>query len=125
MGSTEQRISALEQKIQAIDAEREALLNELSALKEHLRQQQDNLVKIRVGATANHRSSSQEKVSLFGDLFKGRTDIFPKRWENGKPESQAIHPPVPMNGNPLFVKSLASNVATVNSVHSFPLTTPS
>lgn len=59
MGNTKQRISALEQKIQAIDAERETLLNELSALKEHL-QQQDNLAKIKVAATVNHQSSSQE-----------------------------------------------------------------
>ena len=92
MGNTQQRISALEQKIQAIDAEREALLNELSALKEHIRQQQDNLVKIRVDATVNHRSSSQEKVSLFGDLFKGRADIFPKRWENGKTGKSGYSP---------------------------------
>ncbi len=92
MGSTEQRISALEQKIQAIDAEREALLNELSALKEHLRQQQDNLAKIRVGSTVNHQSSSQEKISLFGDLFKGRADMFPKRWENGKTGKSGYSP---------------------------------
>ncbi len=92
MGNTQQRISALEQKIQAIDAEREALLNELSALKDQVRQQQDNLVKIRGDATVNHQSSSQEKVSLFGDLFKGRTDIFPKRWENGKTGKSGYSP---------------------------------
>jgi len=92
MVSTEQRISALEQKIQAIDVEREALLNELSALKEHLRQQQDNVVQTRAGATVNYQSSRQEKVSLFGDLFKGRADMFPKRWENGKTGKSGYSP---------------------------------
>jgi len=92
MGNTEQRISALEQKIQAIDIEREALLNELSALKEHLRQQQDNEVQTRAGATVNYQSSRQEKVSLFGDLFKGRADMFPKRWENGKTGKSGYSP---------------------------------
>ncbi len=35
-------------------------------------------------ATVTGRSPSSAKVDLFRELFKGRTDVFPVRWENSK-----------------------------------------
>ena len=29
-------------------------------------------------------STSKEKIGLFLDLFRGRTDVYPKRWVNSK-----------------------------------------
>ena len=36
--------------------------------------------------------SSDEKLSLFMDLFQGRRDVFPKRWENQKTEKSGYSP---------------------------------
>ena len=35
----------------------------------------------------NSRSSAQEKIALFRRLFRGRDDVFPKRWQNQKGRS--------------------------------------
>ena len=80
MSNLEQRISALAQKIQAIDTEREILFQELTQLK----QQQQNFAQPIIDATVTQQSSSKDKVSLFRSLFKGREDVYPKRWENSK-----------------------------------------
>ncbi len=37
--------------------------------------------------TVNSRSSAQEKIALFRSLFRGRDDVFPKRWQNKKGRS--------------------------------------
>ena len=34
------------------------------------------------GATITERSPAREKVALFRSLFRGRDDVYPKRWEN-------------------------------------------
>jgi superfamily II DNA or RNA helicase len=89
MSNIEQQIAALAQKIQNIDAEREALLQELIQLKN---QQQQNLAQLITGATVTQQSSSKDKVKLFRDLFKGRDDVYPKRWENSKTGKSGYSP---------------------------------
>lgn len=84
MTNPEQQISALEQKIQAIDVEREALLRELTQLKDQHHQRQQSLSQLVSEATITQHSSNTEKISLFRSLFKGRDDVYPKRWENRK-----------------------------------------
>lgn len=80
MTNLEQQISALEQKIQSIDAEREALFQELTKLK----RQQQSLSQLVSEATITQYSPSSDKISLFRSLFKGRDDVYPKRWKNSK-----------------------------------------
>jgi superfamily II DNA or RNA helicase len=89
MSNLEQRIATLEQKIQAIDAEREELFQELTKLKH---QQQQSLTQLIVGATVTQQSSSKDKVNLFRDLFNGRDDVYPKRWENSKTGKSGYSP---------------------------------
>ena len=84
MNNLEQRIAVLEQKIQDIDAEREALFQELSQIKNQYHQHQKSLIQLPIGATVTQQSSIKDKVNLFRDLFKGRDDVYPKRWENSK-----------------------------------------
>jgi hypothetical protein len=43
-------------------------------------------------ATVTSRSSSSAKVDLFRSLFKGRTDVFPARWENRKTDKAGYSP---------------------------------
>ncbi|MDO9049370.1 MAG: DEAD/DEAH box helicase family protein [Methylobacter sp.] len=90
MSKLEQRIAALEQKIQDIDAEREALFQELTELK--IQYQQQTLTEPIVAATVTQQSSSKDKVRLFRDLFKGRDDVYPKRWENSKTGKSGYSP---------------------------------
>jgi superfamily II DNA or RNA helicase len=90
MSNLEQKIRALEQKIQNLDAEREALVQALAQLKQQQTQQIPSLHI--TGATVTQNSSSQDKVKLFRRLFKGRDDIYPKRWENSKTEKSGYAP---------------------------------
>jgi hypothetical protein len=89
MSNLKQRIVALEQKIQAIDAEREALLQGLTELKN---QRQQNPAQPITGATVTQQSSNKDKIKLFRDLFKGRDDVFSRRWENSKTGKSGYSP---------------------------------
>lgn len=43
-------------------------------------------------ATISNNSSSSEKIQLFVSLFKGRDDVFARRWENKKKETAGYSP---------------------------------
>ncbi len=88
MNNLEQQIAVLEQKIQDVDAEREGLFQELVKLKN----QQQNLAQPIAEVTVSQQSSSKDKVKLFRDLFKGRDDVYPKRWENSKTGKSGYSP---------------------------------
>lgn len=68
-------IEDIKQRIGSLDAERRDLLGRLSVLEsKHQQQQRDSL----------QQFSSQEKIHIFRQLFRGREDVFPKRWDNRK-----------------------------------------
>lgn len=83
MNRLEQQIADLEQKLQALDAERETLSQTLASLKQQ-HQQQQNFAEDITEAAVNHQSSRQDKINLFRKLFKGREDVYPKRFESSK-----------------------------------------
>ena len=68
-------IEEIRQRIDSLDAERRDLLVRLSTLESRHRQQQRE---------ALQQFSSQEKIHIFRQLFRGREDVFPKRWDNRK-----------------------------------------
>ncbi|WP_341327724.1 hypothetical protein [Methylotuvimicrobium sp. KM2] len=79
-----QKIVALEQKIQSLEAERATLLqqlNQLKALKTHS-----------TPSPVTQYSSNAEKIRLFRNLFRGREDVYPKRWENSKTGKSGYSP---------------------------------
>lgn len=93
MSNLEQLITTLEQKIQAIDVEREVLFQELTQLKhQSQQQQQQSLAQLITGATITQQSSSKDKVNLFRDLFKGRDDLYPKRFVSSKTGKSGYSP---------------------------------
>jgi hypothetical protein len=92
MNNLDQQIAALEQKIQDIDAEREALFQKLLKLKNQNHHQEESLNQLIVDAAVTQQSSSKDKVNLFRDLFKGRDDVYPKRWENIKTGKSGYSP---------------------------------
>lgn len=55
--------------------------------------------------TIDKLSTPNDKINLFMSLFKGRDDVFAKRWENPKKAPPVIRLPVEMNGYMVFVKS--------------------
>ena len=68
-------------------------------------------------ATVHKYSSPNEKIQLFCSLFRGREDVFAKRWYSTKTEKVDILRSVPTNGVREFVSSrreVAQNVKTVN-----------
>ena len=91
MSILDQRITILEQKIQAIDVERDVLFQELSRLKQQSQQQQ-SLPQLITGATVTRKSSSRDKVDLFRNLFKGREDLYPKRFVSSKTRKSGYAP---------------------------------
>lgn len=92
MGKLDQRIGDLERRIQSLDAEREALSQELTLLKHQHYEQHQNLVQLLASATLTRQSSSANKIKLFRDLFKGRDDVYPKRYENSKSGKSGYSP---------------------------------
>lgn len=75
------RLERIAERLATIDAEKAALLAERKALQE-------------LAAQGNYRSvtlfapessfSPAEKIRIFMNLFRGRMDVFPKRWDNAK-----------------------------------------
>ena len=66
----------------ALDAERSAVIERLDMLW-HVRAEKFTK-SAQVPAPVTMTSPSAEKVALFRDLFRGREDIFPRRWENAR-----------------------------------------
>lgn len=79
-----QKISALENKIQALDTKRASLVQELNQLKK--------LNYSNSSAPVTQYSPSADKIQLFKSLFRGREDVYPKRWENTKTGKSGYSP---------------------------------
>ena len=86
----QQQIVLLEEKIQILDRERASVCHEIAQLKSQLHQQ--NQIKPPVASSLTHQSSIQEKVALFRRLFKGREDIYPRRFVNSKTGKSGYSP---------------------------------
>ncbi|NMB61670.1 MAG: DEAD/DEAH box helicase family protein [Chloroflexi bacterium] len=80
------KISEIEAELANLDHHRDQLLDELTQLRRQLLQKDSPaqlLLNIQ-GITVNNQSSQEEKIWLFRSLFKGREDVFPRRFENSK-----------------------------------------
>ncbi len=77
----EVEIAALRQQLQALDRERQRLAARLEEL-EQTRVEQPSAASAKPPVT--NSSHAAEKIALFRQLFGGRTDVFPARWDNPK-----------------------------------------
>ena len=81
------RIAELTCRLAAVDHERAAIIANLAELK---RQQatrqsgQERPLQAPARAAVTMNSSTAEKIALFRSLFRGREDVFPRRWGNPK-----------------------------------------
>ena len=80
------KVEALQQRLETLELDKRELLAELTQLKQSKLGSQANEevgssgVPVAVTATSN----SAVKIALFRSLFRGREDIFPRRWQNAR-----------------------------------------
>jgi len=76
---TSKELKSINQRISVLDQERETLTKKRDVLVKKISLQKDDTVlQVPVPLTKN------QKVALFKQLFKGRSDVFAVRWENSK-----------------------------------------
>jgi hypothetical protein len=80
----DREITALKDRLTALDRERSEIAARLEGL-EHARDRQTaNQQASHLAARVTAASPSAEKLALFRSLFRGRDEVFPRRWENPK-----------------------------------------
>lgn len=71
-------IARIRQRLDALDAERSALLERLEVV-EHEKNNAHAVPEKKIISR-----SAEEKIAIFRSLFRGREDVYPKRWDNRK-----------------------------------------
>ncbi len=89
--ATDDEIRSIENKLSALDQERSALLNDLKNLRSQ-RDSQKPVILLGQPTLMKTPESNEEKADLFLTLFRGRENIYPKRWENTKTGKQGYSP---------------------------------
>ena len=84
--SNNKEMTDLERRLAELDRERASVLTTLEQLKlRRTADMQPTPPPQMVGEVATTTAlSNAEKVTLFRSLFRGRDDVFPRRWENSK-----------------------------------------
>jgi len=82
----QQKIEKIEAALSDLDHHRGQLLDELARLREELFQKNSSAqLKLQLQENSlNNQSPQEDKIRLFSSLFKGREDVFPRRFENSK-----------------------------------------
>lgn len=86
-------LAAAEGELAALDARREALLEKIRSLREQqagLERGGERLESRDTGAAL--RFTQEDKVALFCSLFRGREDVYPRRFENAKTGKNGYQP---------------------------------
>ena len=93
-----EEISNAEARLNGLDHERAQLSRHIVELKARLFSLQKNQGPSFLNSAALSEprgtapSTSAEKIALFMELFRGRADVFPKRWENAKKGTKGYSP---------------------------------
>jgi hypothetical protein len=80
----ERYLSALRSDVDGVLRRIERLRVELAALSQPALHVSEAVTTFGLSTPPHRRLSSEEKVALFRSLFRGREDVFPRRWENPK-----------------------------------------
>src|SRR6202171_1986213 len=85
MTQTNIRITALMTRLTALERERAAIIAEIETL-QSAPGEQTAATKVvpsaKAGDPIDRNSTIEKKIALFRRLFRGRSDVFPIRWEN-------------------------------------------
>lgn len=88
-------LARAEARLAQLDCEREDLLSRLSVLRAEFSSRPAApiiTVESPPPSTAPAPATQAEKVSLFRALFRGRTDVYPRRWENARSGKSGYSP---------------------------------
>ena len=89
------RIADLTSRLAALDRARAAIIVDLAELR---RQQdtrqvcQERSCQEPAQAAVTMKSSAAEKIAVFRSVFRGREDVFPRRWDNAKTGKSGYSP---------------------------------
>ena len=85
-------VNALKHRLEALESEKRELLSELARLQRN----QDAVAEARaasvVTGSVNAASDAAAKIKLFRSLFRGRDDVFPRRWQNANSGKSGYSP---------------------------------
>ena len=87
-------IANAERQLEKLDAEREKVTAELEELrhKQNLKLQIRESTSLFLRASVTKDSSSVEKIALYRSLFRGREDIYARRWESSRSGKTGYQP---------------------------------
>jgi len=89
---TPSAVYALKQRLEALESEKSELLAELT----RLRRNQDAVAEPRAPSAAtgsvSAASDAAAKIKLFRSLFRGRDEVFPRRWQNANSGKSGYSP---------------------------------
>jgi hypothetical protein len=80
----EQQLAAARARVGVFDMERAKKLTEIDVLAEQLTTLQSVSSESGFGDTRRVALTNSQKLAVFRDLFRGREDIYPTRWENSR-----------------------------------------
>jgi superfamily II DNA or RNA helicase len=87
-----QRIAALQERLVELDRERDSVLADIAKLERVREATRSPATTTSAQGTPTIALSNDEKVTLFRSLFRGRDDVFPRRWENLKTGKSGYSP---------------------------------
>ncbi len=90
----EGKIAGVEARLTALDSERMRLTSELDALQKQLREERERAPQIASfpGATVTNSSPADDKIALICRLFRGRDDVYARRWASLKTGRSGYQP---------------------------------
>jgi hypothetical protein len=111
--SINEKILAAEQELAALAAKRTALqdrIRQLQGLKQSIADEQLPFNQ-RSESNITNESTEKQKIALFRSLFRGREDVFPRRFESKRVTSRFAA----MSGSGLYVINPKSNAVIVKT----------
>ena len=93
----ERKISEIEAELSVLNLRRSHLLEELAELRrQSLLNGVPSQLSLHLETTSvSHQSTQEEKIRLFRSLFRGRDDVFPRRFDNSKTGKSGYAPVCP------------------------------
>jgi hypothetical protein len=99
------QIAELKRQLDALDDERKRISDRIAEL-EDLREKPITPPGQNRCGTIAMTSATNVKIELFRNLFRGREDVYPRRWENAKTKKRDTLQCVAMSGYAAFAVSL-------------------
>lgn len=86
------KIAKLKQRLDAIEEERRQIVERVAELERLRAAQGVPAIQVSINATVTMVAPTATKIALFRSLFRGREDVFPRRWDNTKTGKSGYSP---------------------------------